>query len=303
MSEESYIGMFYPERFISLEGNVVSEIAPHSDLLIHEQRELVRWMIYWDGVQSLQLFGVTKDGLAILQNRVEIQGKTKRTALKYAKKLMPYASSDEWSHCPFLVYTGSRYSYKHECDFVYQVFWNGHSRFMLGMGDEYYDEEDVETSWFSHEVGGYVTVDYDDDWGYLDNPGSEQEVPGTRSDYADAPDGLISSSESLVDYEARNLDIASVSEAFDDLAESGVGGCIAGLLTLIFGMISVVAKFALYGLIGLIILNFINYFTGWFDDTGPEDISPLFMISAIGLWGFKALAELAWNEFKERRNV
>jgi hypothetical protein len=30
MTEPSYIDLFYPERFISLEGNVVSDIEPFS---------------------------------------------------------------------------------------------------------------------------------------------------------------------------------------------------------------------------------------------------------------------------------
>ena len=302
MTEPSYIDLFYPERFISLEGNVVSDIEPFSTLVAHVQHDLVRWMIFWDESTSLQLFGVTKDGLAMLQDRLEVDANQRSVVEVEAERSLPRESSDpEWSKCPFLVYSDSRYSYKHQCNYRYGVFWNGHSRFILGMGDEYYDEQDVETSWFSREFGGYVTVDYDDDEGYLD-PGSQIDIPDTRSDYADAPNSLVASAESLVYHEAQNLDVAGVSEAFNDLAESGAGGCIGVLHVLVFGMTSLVLKFVVYGLVGLIIANIINYFTGWFDSTEPEDIDALFVISAIGLWGLKALAEHVWKELKERRH-
>ena len=304
MSQESYIDMFYPERFISLEGNELRELKPVGEVVAHEQQALVRWLVFWDGLKQLELYAVTKDGLAILQDRRELHGKTKRTAQKHAKQLIPSEGYGEWAKCPILVYHESRYSYKFECYYPYGVFWNGHGRFLVGSGEEWYEEEREyeKPIWFYPNVGGYALQDYDDDLGYREM-GMEIDIPDTRSDYADAPESLISSASNLVDHEAGSLDIASASQVFDELSSTELGGCIAGLLTLIFGTISVVTKFALYGLIGLIILNFINYFTGWFDDTGPEDISPLFMISAIGLWGFKALAELAWNEFKERRNV
>ena len=72
MTESSYIDLFYPERFISLEGNEVSDIEPFSTLVAHVQYDLVRWMIFWDERASLQLFGVTKDGLAMLQGLMEV---------------------------------------------------------------------------------------------------------------------------------------------------------------------------------------------------------------------------------------
>ena len=133
MTEPSYIDLFYPERFISLEGNVVSDIEPFSTLVAHVQHDLVRWMIFWDARTSLQLFGVSKDGLAMLQDRMEVDAGERSVVEVEAKRRLPSESSDpEWSKCPFLVYSDSRYSYKHQCNYRYGVFWNGHSRFIAG---------------------------------------------------------------------------------------------------------------------------------------------------------------------------
>ena len=53
MTEPSYIDLFYPERFISLEGNGVSDIEPFSTLVAHVQHDLVRWMLFWDESTSI----------------------------------------------------------------------------------------------------------------------------------------------------------------------------------------------------------------------------------------------------------
>ena len=81
MTEPSYIDLFYPERFISLEGNLVSDIEPFDTLVAHVQYDLVRWMIFWDQGASLQLFGVTKDGLAMLQDRINFDA-SERSAVE-----------------------------------------------------------------------------------------------------------------------------------------------------------------------------------------------------------------------------
>ena len=80
MSQASYIDIFYPERFISLEGNELSELGPAGEVVALEQQALVRWLVYWDGQNQLELYGVTKDGAAVLQDRRELSGKTRRTA-------------------------------------------------------------------------------------------------------------------------------------------------------------------------------------------------------------------------------
>lgn len=302
MSSDCYSSNFNPKRFISLEKNVLSEIEPHSEQLLDEQHDLVRWIVYWDGAQSLQLFGVTKDSLAILQNCLIIQGKTKRTALKYAKKLIPSEGSAEWAQCPFLIYNSYRYSYKYECHIGYEVFWNGHSRFMLGTGDEIYDEAEIDESWFERDHSAYVDIDYDDDKGYLDDPGIKYDIPSTRSSYADAPESLISVAEDLVNSEVQKLDIASASEVFDGSSDSKFGSFVGGLFSLVFGLgiiIRSVIKLIIYGLIGLILLNLINYFTGWIDVTDSDDLALLFLGSGVILWASLTALKSAWKKSKE----
>ena len=301
MSQESYVDMFYPERFISLEGNELSELEPVGEVVAHEQQVLVRWLVYWDGVNQLELFGVTKDGLAILQDRRELSGKTRRTAQKHARRLIPGEGSDEWATCPFLVYHASRYSYKHQCHYSYGVFWNGHGRFLVGSGEEWYEEEcEYEKPiWFYPNVGGYALQDYDDDLGYID-VGVEIDIPDTRSDYADAPEGLISSASTLVDYEAKGLDVASASEVFDELSNTELGGCIGGLFALLFAMVGLFVKFIIYALIGLIIFNIINIFTGWFDDMSEEAFQGLWVAGAALVWGSVSLTHLVWERIREK---
>ena len=174
---------------------------------------------------------------------------------------------------------------------------------MLGMGDEYYKEEDIEDAWFSHEVGGYLCVDYDDAWGYVDNPGADLEVPDTRSNYADTPEDLISVAEHLIEMEVRDLDSASVSDVFSDLNGSTIVGFINGTGIMISGLVSFVVKFVIYGLSGLILLNIINEFTGWFDDSSADDFGSLFMASALGLWGSVSLFRWALIQWRESRDI
>jgi len=250
------------------------------------------------------LYGVTKDGLTILQDRREFSGKTKRTAQKHANRLIPGEGSGEWATCPFLVYHSTRYSYKHQCHYSYGVFWNGHGRFLLGMGEEWFEEdcEYEEPNWFHPTVGGYALQDYDDDLGYIDM-GMEIDIPDTRSDYADAPEGLISSASNLVDYEAKGLDVASAAQVFDELSSTELGGCIGGLFALLFAMVGFFIKFVVYAMIGLIIFNVINVFTGWFDDISEKAFQGLWVAGAAFVWGSLSLSRLVWDRFREKWNV
>ena len=307
MTEPSYIDLFYPERFISLEGNVVSDIAPFDTLIAHVQYDLVRWTIFWDGVGSLQLFGVTKDGLAILQDRIKVQSRGRSAAEVEAKQRLPSESSDpEWSKCPFLVYSDSRYSYKHQCNYRYGVFWNGHSRFIAGRGDEWYDELEDENyeefSWFDPDVGGYVEYDWDDDLDQLE-PGSDIEIPNIRSDYADDPDMLISTAASQVDYMSNSLDVASMANVMDEFSSSEIGGCITGLLKIAAVLIGLLFNFFVYGVIGLIIFNVINVSTGWFDDVSADEMGALWSVAALTVWAVVGSTKFVWNRIKERNHV
>ena len=307
MTEPSYIDLFYPERFISLEGNVVSDIAPFDTLIAHVQYDLVRWTIFWDGVGSLQLFGVTKDGLAILQDRIKVQSRGRSAAEVEAKQRLPSESSDpEWSKCPFLVYSDSRYSYKHQCNYRYGVFWNGHSRFIAGRGDEWYDELEDENyeefSWFDPDVGGYVEYDWDDDFDQLE-PGSDIEIPNIRSDYADDPDMLISTAASQVDYMSNSLDVASMANVMDEFSSSEIGGCITGLFEIAAVFVGLFFKFFVYGVIGLIIFNVINVSTGWFDDVSVDEMGVLWIVAALTVWSGVGSTKFVWNRIKERNHV
>jgi len=304
MSQESYIDMFYPERFISLEGNELRELKPVGEVIAHEQQALVRWLVFWDGLKQLELYAVTKDGLTILQDRRALSGKTKRTAQKHAKQLIPSEGYGEWANCPILVYHGSRYSYKFECYYPYGVFWNGHGRFLVGSGEEWYEEEREyeKPIWFYPNVGGYALQDYDDDLGYIDM-GMEIDIPDTRSDYADAPEGLISTASNLVDYEAKGLDVASAAQVFDELSNTELGGCIGGLFVLLSAMVGFFIKFIVYALIGLIIFNIINVFTGWFDGISEKAFQVLWVAGAAFVWGAVSLTRLAWDRVREKWNV
>jgi len=307
MTEPSYIDLFYPERFISLEGNVVSDIAPFGTLIAHVQYDLVRWMIFWDEGRSLQLFGVTKDGLAVLQDRIKVESTGKSAPEVEAKRRLPSESSDpEWSKCPFLVYSDSRYSYKHQCTYRYGVFWNGHSRFIAGRGDEWYDELEDESyeefSWFHPDVGGYVEYDWDDDLDQLE-PGSDVEIPNIRSDYADDPDMLLSTAASQVDYMSNSLDVASMANVMDEFSSSEIGGCIAGLFEIAAVFVGLFFKFFVYGVIGLIIFNVINVSTGWFDAVSADEMGVLWIVAALTVWSGVGLTKYVWNRIKERNHV
>ena len=307
MIESSYVDLFYPERFISLEGNIVNDIEPFSTLVAHVQYDLVRWMIFWDEGHSLQLYGVTKDGLAMLQDRMEVDANERSVVEVEAERRLPSESSDpEWSKCPFLVYSASRYSYKHQCNYRYGVFWNGHSRFIAGTGDEWYeeaeDEDYEEFSWFHPGVGGYVEYDWDDTLDQL-HPGSDIDVPDTRSEYADDPESLIATASSQVDCMSNSLDVASLSNVMDEFSSSEIGGCIAGLFEIAAVFVGLFFKFFVYGVIGLIILNVINLFTGWFDGVDSEEIGELWSVAALTVWAIVGLTKYVWNRIKERSHV
>ncbi len=299
MSQESYIDLFYPERFITLEGNTVSDIEPFNTLIAHVQYDRVRWMIFWDESTSLQLFGVTKDGLAILQRRLKSDDSECSAVRSEVKKYLPSDSSDpEWSRCPFLVYSDRRYSCKHRCHYRYGVYWNGHSRFIAGTGYE----EDEKFSWFDPGVGGYVEYDWDDTLDEL-QPGSDIEVPDIRSDYADRPGLLIATASSRVDYIANSLDIASTSDVMDELSSSDLGGSISELSEIAAELFRWLFKFAIYGLIGLIIFNVINVFTGWFDNVGTEAMGELWKFAALVVWVVVSSTKYVWNEMKGRNRA
>ena len=307
MTEPSYIDLFYPERFISLEGNLVSDIEPFDTLVAHVQCDLVRWMIFWDQGSSLQLFGVTKDGLAILQDRINVDAHEQSAVEVEAERRLPSESSDpEWSKCPFLVYSDSRYSYKHQCNYRYGVFWNGHTRFIAGTGEEWYEEVEGENheefSWFHPDVGGYVEYDWDDTLDQL-QPGSDIDVPDTRSEYADDPELLIATASSQVDYMSNSLDVASVSDVMDEFSSSEIGGCISGLFEIAAVFMGLFFKFFVYGLIGLIVFNVINVSTGWFDDVSTDEMGVLWIVAALTVWSGVGLTKYVWNRIKERNHV
>ena len=60
MSRESYIDMLYLERFISLEDNEWRDLQHTDEVVSHEQQALVRWLVYWDDLKQLELYGITK---------------------------------------------------------------------------------------------------------------------------------------------------------------------------------------------------------------------------------------------------
>lgn len=307
MIESSYVDLFYPERFISLEGNMVNDIEPFSTLVAHVQYDLVRWMIFWDEGHSLQLYGVTKDGLAILQDRFKVNIGKRSAARVKAEECLPRDSSDpEWSHCPFLVYSDSRYSFKHQCNYRYGVYWNGHSRFIASPGEEWYEEQEEENyeefSWFHPGVGGYVEYDWDDELGQLET-GCRVDVPDIRSDYADDPAQLIATASAQIDHMANSLDVASVSDVMDEFSASNLGGCVNGLFEIGAVIIELFFRFFVYGVIGLIILNVINLFTGWFDGVDSEEIGELWSVAALTVWAIVGLTKYVWNRIKERSHV
>ena len=305
MSQDSYIDMFYPERFISLEGNELRELEPVGEVVAHEQQVLVRWLVYWDGVSQLELYGVTKDGLAILQDRRELSGKTKRTAQKHAKRLIPGEGSGEWATCPLLVYHSSRYSYKHQCHYSYGVFWNGHGRFLLGMGEEWFEEdcEYEEPNWFHPTVGGYAVSDYDDELGSL-NTGIEIDIPDIRSEYADDPASLIAVAEVQVDSEARNMDIASVADVMDEYANSDARALFDGIGFVITTVFTLFVKFIAFGTLGLLLITLVATLFG-FDlfNIPPWQLNILWWIGLITTWSSTSLLERKLKQFKEKQSV
>lgn len=300
MTEQSYIDLFYPERFISLEGNIVRDLEPFSVLLAHAQRDLVRWMIFWDEGSVLQIFGVTKDGLAILQDRICLEKRTKSAAVDAAKACLSGESTDpEWSHCPFLVYCDRRHSYKHDCDYQFAVFWDGHTRFILGIGDDWCDEDSAPYShldWFNPNVGGCVRLDYDDTLGYLD-PGTVLDVTHTRSDYADNPEALITSAASMVDYDARDLDTASVSDAMDDLSNAGFSGFLLLMGGALLAIAMVAFKVAAFSLAGMTLLYTFAFWQGDVPNITLEKIEEWWLLGAVIAWGMKWIAGALWSRF------
>ena len=199
------------KRYISLENNELQELTDvFPTEVCREDLELVTWIILWDEGKNLQLFGTTKDGLAILQDTWEMKknwnfSQTCRIAENLLEKKIRWratADLDDYDsdygidiedYYPFLVYVERMdwpYHPGREHD-IYTVFWDGHNDFQT-YSTSYFDEEDVPKNWFKSDVGEVLL---DDTWSYYFDDIEEGEIPDRKrhepSDYFADPEKLL----------------------------------------------------------------------------------------------------------------
>jgi len=255
------------KRYISLENNELQELIDvFPTEVCRKDEELVTWVILWNEEKSLQLFGISKDGLGILQHTWEMKKKwnfsqTCRIAeILLKKKLRSRQYADLVNHSldepvdidryfPFLVYVeGMNWPYHpgREHD-VYSVFWDGHQDFQT-YSTSIYDEDDLPTSWFESDCGDELIDDtrvY-----YSDEAGLDQLMDVDRSEqsrYFNRPEQLLNK-KSAIEADIKWNSAGSASDVFNDpvavylglgfLAAIPVGIIFAGwVVTKIFGLL------------------------------------------------------------------
>ena len=255
------------KRYISLENNELHELTDvFPTEVCREDDELVTWVILWNEEKNLQLFGISKDGLAILQHKWEMKknwnfSQTCRIAENLLKKKLgsrQYADLvnhnldepvDIDRYFPFLVYVeGMDWPYHPGRDHdVYTVFWDGHEDFQT-YSTSIYDEDDLPKSWFESDCGDILL----DDTRVYDLYEVEQDDPlsvdrSEESRYLKKPEILLKQ-KGAIESDIKWNSAASASDVFNDpvavylglgfLAAIPIGIIFAGwVITKIFGLL------------------------------------------------------------------
>ena len=236
------------KRYISLENNELQETLDVNPTEVYRHDEnLVTWLVLWDEKKSLQLFGVTKDGLAVLQDQWEMKknwnfSQTCRIAENLLEKKLRYRLTadldiydsdygvDIEDYYPFLVYVERVDWPNHpgrEHD-IYTVFWDGHNDFQT-YSTSYFHEEDIPEGWFKSDVGDVLE---EDTWIDYFHVLQEDEIPDRKreelSDFFDKPEKLLNQ-RSAIESDIKWNSSASASDVFNDptMAYSCLGILIA----------------------------------------------------------------------------
>jgi len=234
-------------KYISLENNELHELTDvFPTEVCREDKDLVTWLVLWDEKKSLQLFGVTKDGLAVLQDQWEMKknwnfSQTCRIAQRLTDKKVYWRHNstpiyDEYGdnleldeQFPILVYSKHIEWPNHpgrDHD-IYNVFWDGHNDFQI-YSESYWDEGDLPKTWFesdgTQELMNDTRIDFDDDY----QPYLEERDRSQPSKYLNNLGGLLNHS-GFIDEDVRSNSAASASDVFNDptMAYSCLGILIA----------------------------------------------------------------------------
>ena len=222
-------------KYISLENNELQELTDvFPTEVCREDKDQVTWEILWDEGKNLQLFGITKDGLAILQDTWEMKknwnfSQTCRIAENLLEKKLRYRATadlenydsdygiDIEDYYPFLVYVERVDWPNHpgrEHD-IYTVFWDGHNDFQT-YSTSYFDEEDIPESWFKSDVGDVLE---EDTWTHYFDFLEEGETPDRKreelSDFFETPEKLLNQ-RSAIESDIKWNSSGSASDAFND---------------------------------------------------------------------------------------
>ena len=226
---------YQAKKYISLENNelqILDDVYPTE--VCREDKDQVTWVILWDEGKNLQLIGITKDGLAILQDTWKMNknwnfSQTCRIAGILLEKKLRYrvtADLDIYDsdygvniedYYPFLVYVERVDWPNHpgrEHD-IYTVFWDGHNDFQT-YSTSYFDEEDIPEGWFKSDVGDVLE---EDTWTHYFDFLEEGETPDRKreelSDFFESPEKLLNQ-RSAIESDIKWNSSGSASDAFND---------------------------------------------------------------------------------------
>ena len=239
-------------KYISLENNELHELTDvFPTEVCREDKDLVTWLVLWNEKKSLQLFGVTKDGLAVLQDQWEMKknwnfSQTCKIAQRLTDKKVYWRHNstpiyDEYGdnleldeQFPILVYSKHIEWPNHpgrDHD-IYNVFWDGHNDFQI-YSESYWDEDDLPKTWFesdgAHELMDDTRIGLDDDYQSF----IEERDRCEPSKYLNDLSGLLDHTR-FIDEDVRRNSAASASDVFND--PTVVNSCLGVLIAIPVGI-------------------------------------------------------------------
>ena len=240
------------KKYISLENNELQEaLTVYPTEVYRHDENLVTWVVLWDEKKSLQLFGVTKDGLAILQDQWQMKknwsfSQTCKISQRLTDKKVYWRhhstpTYDEYGddfeldeQFPILVYSKHIEWPNHpgrDHD-IYNVFWDGHNDFQI-YSESYWDEDDLPKTWFQNdgtdELMNDTRIDFDDAY----QPFLEERDRSEPSQYLNDLSGLLDHS-GFIDADVRCNSAASASDVFND--PTAVNSCLGILIAIPIGL-------------------------------------------------------------------
>ena len=154
---ESYTDYFHADQFVEFSDGGVKTVEPFACLINEHQCQFQRFEIRWDGISQIQIFSVTKDGLAVLMETRQVPVCSFEQTFELSTLLIDsLCASHEYTEPRYLILEREKEGGLQGRKVTSRVYWDGHDNFRCDIG--WSMPESDENDWLC-ELGDEALVD------------------------------------------------------------------------------------------------------------------------------------------------